>query len=181
MKGIQPSGSVLGSAASGPHLHRRNNTAGRATVYEDVRTSSPIVQGVGIESQDIVAMTDRMMRTCSPISCSPGAPRSRVIVDSQYFTNESSSRINKNMITDRLRIELQRAAQGRMVFIGREYSGMVEAERGSSGPGLPTPAPFAAPARPLAPTSVWSVASPPPMRWTAALPPRPAISRFPSR
>src|SRR5690606_9027156 len=45
------------------------------------------------------------------------------------FTNESSSRINKNMITDRLRIELQRAAQGRMVFIGREYSGMVEAER----------------------------------------------------
>src|SRR5690606_9344441 len=33
------------------------------------------------------------------------------------------------MITDRLRIELQRAAQGRMVFIGREYSGIVEAER----------------------------------------------------
>src|SRR5690554_6379030 len=52
-----------------------------------------------------------------------------MIVESQYCTNESSSRINKSMITDRLRIELERAAQGRMVFIGREYSGMVEAER----------------------------------------------------
>lgn len=107
-----------------------NNTAGRATVYEDVRTSSSIVQGVGIESQDIVAMTDRMMRDMLSNQLLAGrAPAPRIIIDSQYFTNESSSRINKNMITDRLRIELQRAAQGRMVFIGREYSGMVEAER----------------------------------------------------
>lgn len=107
-----------------------NNSAGRATVYEDVRTSSPIVQGVGIESQDIVAVTDRMMRDMLSNQLLAGrTPAPRVIIDSQYFTNESSSRINKNMITDRLRIELQRAAQGRMLFIGREYSGMVEAER----------------------------------------------------
>lgn len=107
-----------------------NNSAGRATVYEDVRTSSSIVQGVGIESQDIVAVTDRMMRDMLANQLLAGrSPAPRVIIDSQYFTNESSSRINKNMITDRLRIELQRAAQGRMVFIGREYSGMVEAER----------------------------------------------------
>lgn len=107
-----------------------NNSAGRATVYEDVRTSSPIVQGVGIESQDIVAVTDRMMRDMLSNQVLAGrTPAPRVIIDSQYFTNESSSRINKNMITDRLRIELQRAAQGRMLFIGREYSGMVEAER----------------------------------------------------
>ncbi|WP_185268097.1 penicillin-binding protein activator LpoB [Halopseudomonas xiamenensis] len=107
-----------------------NNSAGRATVYEDVRTSSPIVQGVGIESQDIVAVTDRMMRDMLSNQLLAGRTSApRVIIDSQYFTNESSSRINKNMITDRLRIELQRAAQGRMLFIGREYSGMVEAER----------------------------------------------------
>ncbi|WP_218278849.1 penicillin-binding protein activator LpoB [Pseudomonas sp. MYb185] len=107
-----------------------NNSAGRATVYEDVRTSSSIVQGIGIESQDIVAVTDRMMRDMLANQLLAGrSPAPRVIIDSQYFTNESSSRINKNMITDRLRIELQRAAQGRMVFIGREYSGMVEAER----------------------------------------------------
>lgn len=107
-----------------------NNSAGRATVYEDVRTSSSVIQGVGIESQDIVAVTDRMMRDMLSNQLLAGrSPAPRVIIDSQYFTNESSSRINKNMITDRLRIELQRAAHGRMVFIGREYSGMVEAER----------------------------------------------------
>ncbi|MNR34149.1 hypothetical protein D3C85_1518950 [compost metagenome] len=56
-------------------------------------------------------------------------PPPRIIIDSEYFTNESSSRINKNSITDRLRIELQRAAQGRMVFVGRQYAAMVENER----------------------------------------------------
>ena len=54
----------------------------------------------------------------------------RVIVDSKYFTNESSSRmINKKLFTDRLRFQLTRAANGRMVFVGREYIAMVEKER----------------------------------------------------
>lgn len=107
-----------------------NNTAGRPTVYEDVRSSSSAVQGVGIESQDIVAMTDRMMRDMLANQLLAGRmPPPRIILDAAYFTNESSSRINKNMITDRLRIELQRAAQGRLLFVGREHVGMVEAER----------------------------------------------------
>lgn len=38
-----------------------DNVAGQATVYEDPTTSGR-VQGVGIESQDVVAMTDQMMR-----------------------------------------------------------------------------------------------------------------------
>lgn len=107
-----------------------NNTAGRPTVYEDVRSSSTSVQGIGIESQDIVGMTDRMMRDmlANPILAGSRTPP-RVIIDAQYFTNESASRINKNMITDRLRIELQRASQGRMLFIGREHAAMVEQER----------------------------------------------------
>ena len=37
----------------------------------------------------------------------------RVIVDSQYFRNESSEIIDKKLITDRLRITLNRAAAGR--------------------------------------------------------------------
>ncbi len=107
-----------------------NNSAGRPTVYEDVRSSSATVQGIGIESQDIASMTDRMMRDMLANPMLAGrTPSPRVIIDSEYFTNESSTRINKNMITDRLRIELQRAAQGRMLFVGREYAGMVESER----------------------------------------------------
>lgn len=106
-----------------------NNTAGRATVYEDVGTSGRL-QGIGLESQDLVSMTDRMMRDMmqNPVLVNRQTP-ARVIIDSEYFRNESSSRINKNAITDRLRVELNRASNGRMVFVGRHYSDMVESER----------------------------------------------------
>lgn len=106
-----------------------NNSAGRATVYEDPGTSGR-VQGIGLESQDLVSMTDRMMRDMmgNPTLTNRSTP-ARIIVDSEYFRNESSSRINKNSITDRLRVELNRAANGRMVFVGRHYSDMVESER----------------------------------------------------
>ena len=106
-----------------------DNSAGRATVYEDARSPGK-VQGVGVESQDIMAVTDQMMRDMlsnPQLVSREVAPR--IIIDSQYFTNESSSRINKNMLTDRLRINLNRAANGRLVFVGREYADMVEKER----------------------------------------------------
>jgi hypothetical protein len=106
-----------------------DNSAGRATVYEDARSPGK-VQGVGVESQDIMAVTDQMMRDMLSNPQLVGrevAPR--IIIDSQYFTNESSSRINKNMLTDRLRINLNRASNGRLVFVGREYADMVEKER----------------------------------------------------
>lgn len=105
------------------------NTAGSATVYEDA-SSGGKVQGIGVESRDIVAMTDKMMRDMLANRILAAAnPSPRVIVDSEYFTNESSSRLNKNQITDRLRVELNRAGNGRMVFVGRQYADMVAKER----------------------------------------------------
>ena len=53
----------------------------------------------------------------------------RVIVDSQYFRNESSEIIDKSLITDRIRVGLNRAAAGKIMFIGREYAGMIAQER----------------------------------------------------
>lgn len=106
-----------------------DNSKGRASVYEDTRSVGK-VSGVGVESQDIVAVTDQMMRDILQNPQLVGRPVSpRVIVDSEHLVNESSSRINKNMLTDRLRINLNRAANGRLVFVGREYAGMVEKER----------------------------------------------------
>jgi len=108
---------------------RYDNAAGQPTVYTPTNTTGPIA-GVGIESQDIVAMTDQMMRDmlANPMLASRStAPR--IIVDSSYFVNESASIVNKNMITDRLRIGLNRASNGRMVFVGRHYADMVEKER----------------------------------------------------
>lgn len=107
-----------------------DNSAGRATIYEDVSSSSTSVQGIGVESQDIVSMTDQMMRDMlqNPTLMN-GSVAPRVIIDSQYMVNESTSRINKNMLTDRLRINLNRASNGRLVFVGRHYSDMVSKER----------------------------------------------------
>ena len=108
------------------------------TRYEDPGATGRIA-GIGIESQDIVSMTDKMMRDMMANPTLAGRrPPPRVVVDSKYFRNESSSIINKNMITDLLRTGLTRAANGRMVFLGREYADMTENERALEQEGVVT-------------------------------------------
>jgi len=106
-----------------------NNTPGSPTVELDPATRGPVA-GVGIEGQDIIGMTDRMARDMltSPVLARRDTPP-QIIIDSEYFENESAQRLNKNAITDRLRIGLNRAAQGRMIFVSRERAGMVAKER----------------------------------------------------
>lgn len=88
------------------------------------------VGGVGIEGSDIISMTDQMMRDMLGNAQLAGRARPpRVIVDAQFFKNESMQPINKSIITDRLRVGLNRASNGRMVFVGREYADMVQQER----------------------------------------------------
>ncbi|MBQ5947455.1 penicillin-binding protein activator LpoB [Massilia sp. ST3] len=107
-----------------------NNTPGRPVVYQDVNTTSTRVAGVGVEAQDIVSSTDRMVRDIlsNPAIAGRSTPP-RIVVDSEFFKNESSSRINKNLITNRLRVELNRAAQGRLVFVAQHYGDMVDKQR----------------------------------------------------
>ena len=106
-----------------------NTDSGRAVTYQNVG-SQGMVAGVGIESQDIVAMTDQMVRDllANPLVMQR-ATAPRVIIDQEHFQNNSSQRIDKNLIVDRLRINLQRAANGRLVFLSRESAAMVQAER----------------------------------------------------
>lgn len=101
----------------------------RAVTYQDV--SSPgKVSGVGMESQDIVGVSDAMVRDLLSNPSVMKLPRApRVIIDSEFFKNESTQRINKNLIVDRLRINLQRASNGRLAFPSRESAAMVQAER----------------------------------------------------
>jgi PBP1b-binding outer membrane lipoprotein LpoB len=106
-----------------------NNSAGTPTTYQDPATAGAI-KGVGIESQDIISMTDQMMRDMlSEPRIANASQTPNIIIDAEYFYNESSSRLNKNSITDRLRVSLNRAAQGRMQFVGRHYADMVQKER----------------------------------------------------
>lgn len=116
---------VAGVAACAP----TQNTAGVA-VREIPQGERGPVAGVGIEGSDIMAMTDRMMRDMlqSPVLAGAGVPP-QVIVDGEYFVNESAQRINKNTIADRLRVNLNRTANGRMIFVARHNAAMVEQER----------------------------------------------------
>jgi len=124
---------VLGSSIlSGcvTHTKEANNRTNGQTVYEDIQDSGQ-AQGIGIESQDIVAMTDKIMRdmlTNPHIAGRDVAPY--IIIDDKYFSNESSSVLmNKRLITERLMVNLNRAAQGRILFIERGAIDMVEQER----------------------------------------------------
>jgi PBP1b-binding outer membrane lipoprotein LpoB len=115
-----------------------NSGSGRATRYESSDTPGR-VGGVGLESQDVISITDRMARDilASPqIAARATAPR--IVIDSQYLRNESSSEINKNTLTDRLRVGLVRAAQGRIVFLARHQVDNVEDERKLEDEGIVT-------------------------------------------
>ena len=72
--------------------------SGMQTVTLDPSQPGP-VQGVGIEGQDIVVMADRMMHDMlvdPSIAGQPAPPR--IILDAEYFRNESAQRINTNII-----------------------------------------------------------------------------------
>lgn len=107
-----------------------NNSRGSNSVYVNPQAIAPGTAGVGIDSSDIISATDMMLRDMlSNPSLAGQSKPPRVIVDSRYFTNEGTTRINVNNITDRLRVNLNRAANGRMVFVGRQNVAMVEEER----------------------------------------------------
>jgi penicillin-binding protein activator len=99
------------------------------TVYS-TPDSPGAVRGVGTESQDIVSMSDQMMRDMLTIPALMNAnPAPRIIIDAKYFRNESSEIIDKALITDRIRVSLSRAAAGRVRFVGREYADASQMER----------------------------------------------------
>ena len=105
------------------------NAPGTPTAYQDTRTSG-LVRGTGIESQDIASMVDKMVRhmLANP-TLANAAAAPRVIVDATYFENQSSQRLNKNVLIDQLATRLQIAANGRIQFVNREFADMVEKER----------------------------------------------------
>ncbi len=102
-----------------------DRNSGKATRYVDPGKQSDL-SGIGIESQDIIRVTDKMIHDilANPKFSQPAEPP-KVVIDAKYFKNEGASRINKNLITDRLRTELNRAAHGKMQFISREHLKML--------------------------------------------------------
>jgi penicillin-binding protein activator len=78
------------------------------------------VSGLGIESKDIVVMSEKMVVDLLRDSVLSKDRTPSIIIDDTRFRNESSQIININMLTDRLRIELMRAVKGKIKFVSRQ-------------------------------------------------------------
>jgi PBP1b-binding outer membrane lipoprotein LpoB len=86
------------------------------------------VAGTGVESQDLVAVTDKMARSILGI---PQITRAqvppRIVIDP--VKNDTRFPINKDLFTDRIRIQLNSKATGRVVFLARDRMQALEREQ----------------------------------------------------
>lgn len=106
-----------------------DNTPMKASRYMAVDAVDPVGTR-NIEANDIANMTSQIMRDMLLSPILNRTPPVVVIIDDQYFMNDSSQRnLNKNMIVTRLRNELVRAANGKIRFVARHASGMFEEEQ----------------------------------------------------
>ncbi|MET0372137.1 MAG: CsgG/HfaB family protein [Sphingobium sp.] len=93
-------------------------------------TSRGAISGTGFESRDIDAMADMVLRDLMSrpdFVSSPQPPR--ICMDSELFYNNSSQRIDRDMITGSLRAALNRGANGKLRFVNREQIAAVMRER----------------------------------------------------
>src|SRR4051812_24171294 len=86
------------------------------------------VAGTGVESQDLVAVTDKMARSILSV---PQIARAqtppRIVIDP--VKNDTRFPINKDIFTDRIRIQLNSKATGRVLFLARDRMPALERER----------------------------------------------------
>ncbi|HVR35712.1 MAG TPA: penicillin-binding protein activator LpoB [Methylomirabilota bacterium] len=86
------------------------------------------VAGTGIESQDLVAVTDLMARSIleiPQIANAEGTPR--IVLDP--VNNETRFPINKDMFLTRIRTQLNSKARGQVLFLARDRMAALERER----------------------------------------------------
>src|SRR5262249_23193863 len=86
------------------------------------------VAGTGVESQDLVAVTDKMARSIvgiPQIANAQGTPR--VVLDP--VKNETRFPINSSIFLTRIRVQLNSKAQGKVLFLARDRTAALEHER----------------------------------------------------
>jgi hypothetical protein len=86
------------------------------------------VAGTGVESQDLVSVTDRMARSILGVRQIAGAAAPpRVVLEP--VVNETRFPINKDIFLTRIRTQLNSKAQGKVVFLARENMAALQKER----------------------------------------------------
>lgn len=116
---------VPGATAAAADRNKRGTQA-----MELDPTSRGAIFGTGLESRDIDQMADSVVRELMSrpdLVSTPVPPR--IVVDSEKFYNNSSQRVDRDMITSALRASLNRAAAGRIRFVSRESMDIVMRER----------------------------------------------------
>ena len=86
------------------------------------------VAGTGVESQDLVAVTDKMSRSIlgvQQIVNAQGVPR--IVLDP--VINNTRFPINKDIFLDRIRAQLNGKSQGKVMFLARDRMAALEHER----------------------------------------------------
>ena len=86
------------------------------------------VAGTGIESQDLVAVTDKMARSILETPSIKNASSPPVVV-LDPVVNESRFPINKDMFLDRIRVLLNSKSAGKVQFLARDRLAALERER----------------------------------------------------
>jgi hypothetical protein len=120
--GIAVVGLVCGCASSGV-----KNPSGVA-VTQMRPDEQGFVAGTGVESQDLVAVTDKMARSIlgiPQIVNAQGVPR--IVLDP--VMNETRFPINKDIFLTRIRVQLNSKSQGKVIFLARERMAALEHER----------------------------------------------------
>jgi PBP1b-binding outer membrane lipoprotein LpoB len=86
------------------------------------------VGGTGVESTDIVTVTDKMARE---ILSTPeiASAQNKIYVITDPVINNTRFPINKEIFLTRIRSELNSKARGKMTFLAREYAATLEKER----------------------------------------------------
>lgn len=95
------------------------------------------VAGTGVESQDLVVVTDRMARSILSIPVIAQASRPPVVAIDPVV-NETRFPINKDIFLTRIRTQLNTRAAGKVSFLARDSMRTLERERQLKQDGLVT-------------------------------------------
>src|SRR5207245_5737579 len=127
IKMVSPALLTLGLFLTGCASSGVKNPSG-VPVTEMKADERGFVAGTGVESQDLVAVTDKMARSIlyvKPIANAQGTPR--IVLDP--VINETRFPINKDIVLTSIRTQLNSKAQGKVLFVARERMAVLEKER----------------------------------------------------
>ena len=118
---------TLAGILTGCVTHGVSNPSG-TRVTEMKPDEQGFVAGTGVESQDLVAVTDKMARSVlntPEIMRAQGVPR----IVLEPVVNDTRFPINKDIFLTRIRTQLNSKAMGKVRFLAREQMATLEKER----------------------------------------------------